>query len=105
MSEKFYMPGVPLSVVTLTYVAPLAEFDAAMPDHVAWIGAGFEQGVVLVSGPNVGRTRGVMLVRGDEEAARAFASTGPFVARGLATVDVISFVSGMAVPALAALLG
>ena len=105
MSETFFHPGVPLCVVTLTYTAPPAAFDAAMQDHLAWITPLFAQGIVLVAGRDQERIGGVMLVRGDADAARTLAAAMPFVSRGLATANVTAFVTGMAAPAIAALLG
>lgn len=104
MSQTFFHPGIPLCVVTLTYVAPPEAFDAVMQEHLAWATPLFEQGVALVMGRNLERTGGVMLVRGDANGARALADAMPFVAHGLATAEVTAFVSGMSAPGLAAAL-
>ncbi|MEH3108417.1 MAG: YciI family protein [Sphingomonas fennica] len=94
----------PLCVVALDYVAPLAELDAAMDDHVAWLEAGYAEGVILASGRKVPRTGGIILFRGAADAVEPLVATDPFVARGLATAAVTPFVASMAAPALADLL-
>ena len=105
MSEPFARTDAPLTVVVLTYVAPLDSIDAAMADHVAWLTAGYEAGAILASGRRTPRTGGVILFRGDSAAAEAIVADDPFVARGLAQAHVVPFTAGMAAPGLAALLG
>lgn len=97
-------PSAPLCVVSLTYDAPLDAIDAAMADHVAWLEAGYAQGVILASGRKVPRTGGIILFRGAADAVEPLVATDPFVARGLATAEVVAFTASMAAPALADLL-
>ena len=97
-------PSAPLCVVSLAYDAPLAEIDAAMADHVAWLEAGYAQGLFLASGRKVPRTGGVILIRGEAAEVAALVASDPFVARGLATPTITAFVASMAAPALADLL-
>ncbi len=97
-------PDAPLCVVSLTYDAPLAEIDAALADHVAWLERGFAEGLILACGRKVPRTGGVILFRGGAAEVAALAATDPFVARGLASVEVTAFTASMAAPALAELL-
>jgi uncharacterized protein YciI len=104
MSEPFARPSAPLCIVTLTYVADLTEIDGAMTRHVAWLTKGYDQGVILASGRRVPRTGGVIVMRGDRDAVAAVVATDPFVAGGLATVDITPFTASMAAPALAELL-
>jgi uncharacterized protein YciI len=79
-------------VLLLTYVKPLAEVDALMREHVAWLDEHYHAGRFLVSGRRIPRTGGVILARGeDREAMAALAATDPFVRGGVATVEVIQF--------------
>jgi uncharacterized protein YciI len=79
-------------VLLLTYVRPLPEVDALMPDHVAWLKEHYDAGRFLVSGRQIPRTGGVILARGDDRAEiEALASGDPFVRGGVATVDVVQF--------------
>jgi uncharacterized protein YciI len=79
-------------VLLLTYVKPLAEVDALMREHVAWLNEQYDAGRFLVSGRRIPRTGGVILARGDDrEAMEALAATDPFVRGEVATVEVIQF--------------
>jgi uncharacterized protein YciI len=91
----------PLCVVVLTYVRPLADVDALMAEHVAWLEAGFADGTLLVAGRQEPRTGGVILARGRRAEVEALAAGDPFVAGGVATAAVTQFNASFAVPALA----
>jgi uncharacterized protein YciI len=79
-------------VVLLTYVRPLAEVDALMREHVAWLNEHYDAGRFVVSGRQVPRTGGVILARGDDrdEIERIVASD-PFVTGAVATSEIIQF--------------
>ena len=51
-------------VVTLTYVKPLAEIDALIPAHMAWLERQYAAGHFLASGRRVPRVGGVILAQG-----------------------------------------
>lgn len=104
MSASFTRTDAPLTLVLLHYVAPLEAIDAALADHVAWLTAAYDRGVVLASGRRVPRTGGVILFRGDRATVEAAVAGDPFVARGLAEAELVPFTAGMAAPALAELL-
>jgi uncharacterized protein YciI len=92
-------------VLLLTYVKPLAEVDALMREHVAWLDEHYAAGRFLVSGRRIPRTGGVILARGDDrEATEALAATDPFVRGGVATVEVIQFRASQRAAALDPLL-
>jgi uncharacterized protein YciI len=79
-------------LLLLTYVKPLAEVDALMRDHMAWLNEQYDAGRFLVSGRRIPRTGGVIVARGDDrEEIEALAATDPFVAGGVATCEVIRF--------------
>jgi uncharacterized protein YciI len=63
-------------VLLLTYVKPLADVDALMRDHVAWLNEHYDVGRFLVSGRRVPRTGGVIVARGgDREEIEALAAS------------------------------
>ncbi|MBJ7291639.1 MAG: hypothetical protein JHC79_22245, partial [Williamsia sp.] len=74
-----------MHVVTLTYVAPLTDIDAALDDHVAWLDENYRDGTFLASGRRDPRVGGVILVadipRTDLDARLA---RDPFGQRGFA---------------------
>ena len=89
-------PDRPLSLIQLNYVAPLAEIDARMKDHVTWLEAGIREGAILVAGRRNPRTGGVILLRGDRVTAEAVAATDPFVTSGVAQADIVEFSASFA---------
>ena len=79
-------------VLLLTYVKPLAEVDALMRRHMAWLDEHYAAGRFLVSGRRIPRTGGVILARGDDrEEIEALAASDPFVSGGVATCEVVQF--------------
>ena len=100
MSAKYYLPGVDFCVVLLSYDGAQDAIDALMPDHLAWVTKAYDDGTVLMSGRRTPWTGGVMLVRGNKDTADALMATSPWIAKGLATAEVIGFTTGMAAPAI-----
>ncbi len=96
---------VTVYIVTLTYVAELAEIDTALPDHSAWLDVNYADGVFLASGRQVPRAGGVILADGvtrDELERRL--SLDPLNQRGLATYVVTEFSPWRTSPKLASLI-
>ena len=96
--------GLPVCVVTLTYVKPLLEVDALMAAHVTWLEAGFAGGQLLLAGRQVPRTGGIVICRGRKAEAEAYAATDPFVTGGVAQADVVEIAASFAHDAVAAVL-
>ena len=90
-------------IVTLTYVADLAEIDAALRDHAAWLDENYSDGVFLArQEPRVG---GVILADGitrDELDGRL--ALDPLNQRGLAEYAVVTFAPSRTAPGLDALI-
>ena len=79
-------------IIELTYKADLAEIDAAMKAHVAWLRTHYEAGTFVVSGRKVPRDGGIILAVGhDRPAIEAVVKADPFVARGLADYRLVEF--------------
>jgi uncharacterized protein YciI len=79
-------------VVELTYRAPLAEIDAHMREHVAFLRKYYDAGNFLISGRQIPRTGGVILAVGESrEQIEAIMAEDPFCSHGLAEVRVIEF--------------
>ena len=86
-------------VLLLTYVKPLAEVDALMREHMAWLREHYAAGRFVVSGRQIPRTGGVILARGDDRAEmEALAATDPFVRAGAATCEVVQFRASQTAP-------
>lgn len=79
-------------VISLHYTAPLAAIDAAMRAHVAFLERHRKDGRFIAWGRKVPRTGGIILACGDSRAAiEQIMQNDPFVARGLAEVEVTEF--------------
>jgi uncharacterized protein YciI len=79
-------------VIELTYKAPLADIDAAMPVHMKFLKKYYAAGTFLLSGRKIPRDGGIILAVGDSrERMEAIAREDPFYTRGLADVRVVEF--------------
>jgi uncharacterized protein YciI len=79
-------------VIELTYTAPLAEIDAQMKAHVAFLQKHYKAGVFLVSGRKIPREGGIILAIGESrEQIEAIMREDPFCSRSLAEFRVIEF--------------
>ena len=79
-------------VIELVYTAPLAEIDAAMAAHVAFLKKHYASGHFLVSGRKIPRDGGIIIAAGSSrEEIEAIVRKDPFVTRGLADFRVVEF--------------
>jgi len=79
-------------VVSLHYIAPLSAVDAAMRAHVAFLETQRKAGVFIAWGRKVPRTGGIILACGDSRSRlEQIMQADPFVARGLAEIEVTEF--------------
>ncbi|MEI5686393.1 YciI family protein [Sphingomonas kyungheensis] len=96
MSEPFARPGAHMCIVSLTYGGDLDAIDAAMSDHVDWLADGYANGRFVASGRKQPRSGGIIIVVGSKSVTEELIATDPFVARGLATAEIIPFTASMA---------
>jgi len=79
-------------IVSLTYEVPLAEIDAYLDAHRAFLDRHFATGAFLASGPKVPRTGGVILATvAEREALDRILAEDPFQKSGLARYAVEAF--------------
>jgi uncharacterized protein YciI len=79
-------------VIELVYKVDLAQIDAAMGPHLAFLRAQYDAGRFVMSGRKVPRDGGVILAVGDDrEAIEAVVMQDPFVAKGLAEYRIVQF--------------
>lgn len=79
-------------VIELLYKVPLAEVDALMKEHVAYLKRGYEAGHFVLSGRKVPREGGIILAVGkDREEVEALVAEDPFIRGGAADVRIIEF--------------
>ena len=81
-----------LFVIELTYKVPLAEIDAHMTAHVAFLRKYYAAGNFLMSGRKIPREGGIIIAAGDDRTQiETIIREDPFHARGLAEFRVIQF--------------
>ena len=79
-------------VIELIYKVDLAEIDANMAAHVAFLNKYYVSGHFLVSGRKIPRDGGIILAAGKtRQQMQAIVEEDPFVARGLADFRIVEF--------------
>jgi uncharacterized protein YciI len=79
-------------IATLSYVRPLDEVDALIPDHLQFLDRHYATGLFIASGRLVPRTGGVILIAGhDRQAVMALLEQDPFHQAGVATYALVEF--------------
>jgi uncharacterized protein YciI len=79
-------------VIELVYVADLPRIDAVMKEHMAFLRTHYDAGTFVMSGRKVPRDGGVIIATGtDRDAIESIVRQDPFVAKGLATFDIVQF--------------
>lgn len=79
-------------VIELVYKADLAQIDAHMKPHVAYLNQHYATGTFVASGRKVPRDGGIILaVAADRAQLEAVVRADPFVALGLADYRIIEF--------------
>lgn len=87
-------------VSILSYQREVDRGSDLFASHREFVEARIADGVLLCSGPRIGVAGGVMLARGEDEAAlRRTLDSDPFVEAGLATYELVGFRVGLADPA------
>ena len=79
-------------VIELTYKAPLADIDAHMTEHVAFLNKYYASGKFLISGRKVPRDGGIIIATGEDRSAiEALIREDPFYTEGLADFRILQF--------------
>ena len=79
-------------VIELTYKAPLAEIDAHMTAHVAFLKKHYAAGSFLVSGRKIPRDGGIIVAVGkSRQQIQNIVEEDPFHTHGLADFRIIEF--------------
>ena len=93
-------------VIELIYKADLAEIDANMRAHMAFLKRHYAAGHFLLSGRKIPREGGIILAVGESrEQVEAIVKEDPFVSRGLADYRLIEFRESQRADSIDALLG
>ncbi|CAN5302530.1 YciI family protein [soil metagenome] len=94
-------------VVDITYTRPIAEIEAKTAEHRAWLDSHMASGLLLMTGPKVPRTGGILIARGGQTEAElaAILAEDPFQIADLADYVITEFAAGKINPALTGLTG
>lgn len=83
-------------IVELIYKAPLAEIDAHMRPHVAFLKKYYAAGNFLISGRQNPRTGGIIVSLAESrEEIEGIMAEDPFCSHGLADVRIVEFRASM----------
>jgi uncharacterized protein YciI len=89
-------------LIILKYKVPIEQVERVTPAHREFLGRAYEADKLLVSGPQVPRTGGVIVARiHTREEVDAFVHEDPYFKEGIAGYDVIEFVPRSFHPSMA----
>ncbi|EQD24885.1 MAG: YciI family protein [Nitrospirae bacterium] len=92
-------------VVHVVYLKPFSEIEPLVPPHRAFLDGCVKDGSLLLSGPLVPRTGGLLLMRGrDRGEIESLLSGDPYAKAGVARHDLQEFQPVKACPELSGLL-
>lgn len=79
-------------IVEVTYRYPVEQLADTVPQHRAFLAGGYEQGWLLLSGPQVPPLGGMLVGRAPSlEALQAFIACDPYQVKGLADYRFVEF--------------
>lgn len=79
-------------VVEITFLRPRDTFGDAVAQHRAWLQTGYDQGVLLCSGPLSDASGGVLVGRAEDVAPiQALIDGDPYRLAGLASYRILEF--------------
>jgi len=84
----------PLFMVLLRFAAQRDRAAALMDAHKAWIAAGFEDGVFLLTGSLAGGGGGVLAHNIARDALETRIAMDPFVAEGVVEAEIVEIAPG-----------
>ena len=79
--------------VILTYHKPIEEIEKHTATHRAWLDQLYTQNVLIMSGPQIPRTGGVLIATGgrSKEELWSILQQDPFHTEGIATYEIYEF--------------
>ena len=79
-------------VVEVTYLIPVEQLGETLGEHRAFLQTGYDQGWLLLSGPQSPKTGGIIIARApSRQAIEAFFSHDPYQVKGMATYRFVEF--------------
>lgn len=88
-------------IVAINYSAAFTEIEPIVPSHRQHIQAAVDAGIILLSGPRVPRTGGMVIARAESESViQNMIDQDPYKIAGVAEYQVIEFTPGRHQPFL-----
>jgi uncharacterized protein YciI len=79
-------------IVEITYTAPMEKIDETVAEHRKYLQIGYDQGMLLCSGPMTPRTGGVVVARSESiDDIKNYFANDPYCLRNFATYRFIEF--------------
>ena len=79
-------------LIEITYLIPAEQLGETVAEHRAFLQSGYEQGWLLLSGPQVPRTGGLIIAKApSREALESLFSHDPYQTRQVATYRMVEF--------------
>jgi uncharacterized protein YciI len=79
-------------IIEISYTAPLAAIDAAVTAHRQFLQRGYDDGLLLMSGPKTPRVGGIVIARAESvERLESFFADDPYRSQGLAQYRFVEF--------------
>jgi uncharacterized protein YciI len=79
-------------IIELTYRVPFEQLASLVPEHRAFLQAGYDRGWLLMSGPQAPRTGGIIVARAPAlEDLQAYFHDDPFARQGVAAYRYIEY--------------
>ncbi|MCU7497179.1 MAG: hypothetical protein HF314_01995 [Ignavibacteria bacterium] len=79
-------------ICEIVYKAPIEKIEEATLEHRGFLRQGYDEGFLLLSGPQVPRTGGIVIAKGESmEAVAEFFNNDPYKKKGLAEHTFIEF--------------
>ena len=89
-------------IVEIIYTKPFEAVEPIVPDHRTYLQTGYEKGILLMSGPQIPRTGGILVARADSaNEVLTFCVGDTYAVAGVATHRVIEFIPKSFQPFLA----
>ncbi len=80
-------------LILIKYIAPLEKIDLILSEHRNFLQSGYDKNILLLSGPNISRTSGIILARSNSlEEIKKFFAFDPYLLNNLALYEFIEFV-------------
>lgn len=90
-------------MLQLRFTQPFDTFGDVVSAHRAFLQTGYDQGMLLMSGPKQDKTGGIVIARAESEAQlRDFMAQDPYLTHGLATHEFTPFIATKRAPQIEA---